>query len=103
PLVVTLVRNESCFFDAVWIHLHVPVAPRYVKLGEELGPVETIDDVVYPWDGHLVRDSDRVQASKIDDEPNGAITFWNTHHWECVRAGTRPDQTLLDQLVDLLL
>ena len=49
-LEVAVVGAQRCFVDVLRVHAHLVVAAAEIKLGEERGALEFVEQLVHDWD-----------------------------------------------------
>jgi len=67
-LEVAVVDAERRFVDVLRVHAHLVVAAAEIKLGEERGTLEFIEQLVHDWNWEQVSDGLGVQGAIIDAE-----------------------------------
>ena len=67
-LEVAVVGAERRFVDVLRVHAHLVVAAAEIKLGEERGTLEFIEQLVHDWNWEQIADGLGVQGTIIDAE-----------------------------------
>jgi hypothetical protein len=72
-LEVVVVHTEHCLGDVVRVHQHLLIVTAEVKLGEEVCPLELIQQLIDYRDGELVFYRPSIEGAVVNAEPPSLV------------------------------
>jgi hypothetical protein len=75
------VCTERCFGDVVGVHPHLVVTRVQIHLGEEVGAVELVEELVDHWYRELVLRCLGIESAVVDAESPSLVLFPHQQHW----------------------
>ena len=81
---MSLSGSEGCLRDIFWGYTNLMIARPQIDLGENLGALEMVHQVIDEGEEVPISDRDLVRCAIVDAEPLGSILFLDKQDWRAV-------------------
>jgi hypothetical protein len=100
---MTIAGSEGSFLHIIWMNVDLIISPMKINLGEYLGMVESVQEVINQGNGELILDGDLVECSIVNAHAQASILFLHEDDWGTKGGDTRFNGSILEELVEFFL
>jgi len=98
-LVVAISSAKCCLWDVILMDSNLVVARTEINLGEYLGFIETVYQIINEWDGESILDGDLVECSVVNAHVEFSIFLFDEDDQGSIWALAWFDGSILQEFV----